>query len=72
MKIVNLGDFSAGRALDILSKEIKYQHGKGQFNIFLIVLPAPAKHIYKQLKKLCYCDLGILLQVCLDTIVKKR
>lgn len=72
IKAVDVGNFSNSQALDILSKELKYLNAKKIYNIFLVVLPNPAKSIYKHLKKLCYCDLNVLLQVVNDVILKKK
>lgn len=47
-------------------------HEKKLYNVFLIVLPATVKNIYKHLKRLCYCQLSVLLQVVQDGILKKK
>lgn len=40
--------------------------------MFLVVLPAKLKSGYKKLKKICCCDIGIPLQVVLDSISQKK
>jgi hypothetical protein len=38
----------------------------------LIILPARLKSAYKKLKKICCCDIGIPLQIVLDSIAQKK
>ena len=42
------------------------------YNIFLVILPAKIQDGYKKIKKTCCCDLGIPVQVVVDTISNKK
>lgn len=72
LKDARLSEFSAKDGLDDILKELEYQAKKKEYNIFLVVLPAKLKTGYKKLKKMCCCDIGIPLQVVLDTISQKK
>lgn len=72
LKDARLSEFSAKNGFDDILKELEYQAKKKEYNIFLIILPAKLKTSYKKLKKVCCCDLGVPLQVVLDTISQKK
>ena len=72
MRVGVQGDYSATSALETLLREIRYMHRKGEFNIYMVILPFSARNLYKSIKQICCCELGVLVQVVVDVILKKK
>ena len=71
-KVANVGQYFASEAFEILAKELQHQHQKNYHNIYFIILPPEARGVYPKLKNLCFCELGVSLQIALETFLQKR